>query len=964
MSFRRFWLGWDRPFLHAVADALMAAAPDSVRDHGLHAVDLGDRVVVLPGKRAGRRLEELLLERAEASGRALVPPRFLSPAELVDALCVPHDALASPLVATLAMAVALRQLSAPPDSPLAGLVARPPRDEDMMGWIALGARMLTLRSAVAASGHGFATDRWPQAAQALLNVGTERARWQVVAQIMAAYERWLADRGWSDRAMAIQLGLGEGALDSPAPTIVLAGLTDLHQAARRLSRLASEGDLADVHVLVRAPAELAEAGAFDRDGGVVPGWWAESTLAMGSEGDVRLADGPSDQAEAISQAMASFDGDPETSDMALGVADPRLVDLVRQHLGDLGVATRFAGGTPLDGTPPLVLLHQAARYVAGRPFDAFAALVRHPDVLRAMDLPDPNEMLGRLDGFATWHVPARVPAPGSSVGMEDGTRSSKRRSLDTLVGRLHGLLGEGLLGSRSVTIAEAAEATRAALVAVYGGRHFDQSIPSDRTRLSVLDGLRQGLDDVADLPADLVGEMGRRSVGEQLDILLGIFADGAVAEPADGSAVEITNWLDLAMEDAPYLVVSGLEEGRIPEGVTGDPILPDSLREALGIAHNALRFARDAHALRALVEERRHRGGLKVVVGRRSVDGDPAMPSRLLFMEPDDAVTLARAKRLFDSKTAPAPSIPPMLRGTRAGDGVAPPVPDPGAGATIQSLSVTAFKDYLACPYRFWLKHIVRLRAVEDSDVELDAAGFGALVHGVLEDFGKHPEIRDSEDALAICEAFDQLLAVRASARFGPSARRAVHVQVELARRRLHAFAPHQARRAAEGWRILHSEYKVGKEDHAAALPMDGETMYVHGRIDRIDHHPDHDTLAIWDYKTGSRGPKPDHFSRKHGWTSLQLPLYRHLLAALGGDWKGVEVGYARLPAETKDCGFARADWIPEELADADEVACSVARDVRAGRFWPPRPPPKFPDGLAWICQEDALNAWPPDDST
>ena len=33
----------------------------------------------------------------------------------------------------------------------------------------------------------------------------------------------------------------------------------------------------------------------------------------------------------------------------------------------------------------------------------------------------------------------------------------------------------------------------------------------------------------------------------------------------------------------------------------------------------------------------------------------------------------------------------------------------------IDRLPVTAFRDYLQCPYRFWLKHVERLRAVEDA---------------------------------------------------------------------------------------------------------------------------------------------------------------------------------------------------------------------------------------------------------
>jgi len=42
-------------------------------------------------------------------------------------------------------------------------------------------------------------------------------------------------------------------------------------------------------------------------------------------------------------------------------------------------------------------------------------------------------------------------------------------------------------------------------------------------------------------------------------------------------------------------------------------------------------------------------------------------------------------------------------------------------------MSVTAFRDYLACPYRFFLRHVLKLRPLDDAATELAANQFGDL---------------------------------------------------------------------------------------------------------------------------------------------------------------------------------------------------------------------------------------------
>jgi len=109
----------------------------------------------------------------------------------------------------------------------------------------------------------------------------------------------------------------------------------------------------------------------------------------------------------------------------------------------------------------------------------------------------------------------------------------------------------------------------------------------------------------------------------------------------------------------------------------------------------------------------------------------------------------------------------------------------------------------------------------------------------------------------------------------------------------------------------------------------------------------------VFDYKTSDRVDPPDKTHRKKTeWVDLQLPLYRHLVAALGIDGP-VELAYIALPKDVAKVGELIAEWTPAELDEADETARRVVRAIRRGLFWPPTdPPPAFFDEFAAICQD------------
>src|SRR5262245_37537259 len=94
-------MGWDGPLLPKVAERLLP------RGRGPGVIDLGAMLVLLPGRRACRRFLEILVMRAEALGRPLVPPRLI-PAGAVGGVVLGNAARAGEMAQRLAWIEAMR----------------------------------------------------------------------------------------------------------------------------------------------------------------------------------------------------------------------------------------------------------------------------------------------------------------------------------------------------------------------------------------------------------------------------------------------------------------------------------------------------------------------------------------------------------------------------------------------------------------------------------------------------------------------------------------------------------------------------------------------------------------------------------------------------------------------------------------------------------------------------------------
>ena len=426
-----------------------------------------------------------------------------------------------------------------------------------------------------------------------------------------------------------------------------------------------------------------------------------------------------------------------------------------------------------------------------------------------------------------------------------------------------------------------------------------------------------------------------------------------VVDLADPDALSLIGWLDTALEDTPVTAIAGVNEGFIPSSDNSGLFLPNSIRSDLDLVDNRRRYARDVYSMRLILASREK---VFFTVGRRDHDGQPLLPSRLLLTG-DPAKVAPRCLRLFGAGDDTSHLFYGPGRKHREAQHF--PIPELEQDLQpVERMRVTDFKQYLACPYRYFLGRVLNLQQVADNQQEMDGGQFGSLIHDVVESFGRS-KIKDSTDPKLIEAFFLDELQSRAGKLYGSDVLPTVKIQLEQAKTRLRALAQWQAAHCSAGYEI----FEVEKEKTQCEFDINGKPFIVSGQIDRIDIHHAEKRIGIYDYKTGDKaeGPRKMHQDSAGNWKDLQLPLYHDLLHSfdLPPDYQ-VETGIILVTKDLKEVKLQKADWTAAELEDARQTAIEVMAKVQEGIFWPPADINAAWDDYGAICQTKVFEKWIP----
>jgi RecB family exonuclease len=910
---RRVFIGWDAPALPAAAAELVN------RYQSDNALDLARVLVVAPGQRAGRRLVELLVDAAARQGLVLTPPDVITESALPERLYEQQKPLAPPLIRRLAWTKAVQELKCNPGH---ALVPHPAQEADYFRWVRLGEMLGRIQVELAAAGHD--VESVVREAEALPGFA-DQARWAAVRAAQDAYHATLAELGLGDENTARLAAVQKQEVNCDFD-IILLGTVDLNAVSVKM--LAQVADRVTTFVV----APQAEASRFDEFGRLDTGAWQAAPVPIRDD-QVLYADDPAGQASAAIEWLAGLDGHFANEDVVIGIPDPAVVPPLRRQLAAAGVRVRWVEGRTLANTAPYRLLAAVAEHATGRRYEAFAALVRHPDVAAWLAADGTPIDLTALDNFYRENLPTRVRE--TNLPAIPAVRPVFER------------IGKWLKAAAGARpLRDWADTFTGVLGTVYAGRDaLDLSREADRVLHAALERMLDALDALRHVPPGLDRSF---AASDAFTVAFEGIAKETVPPAADPGAVELLGWLELPLDDAPAVLVTTFNDGHVPTAAGADPFVPDALRARLGLEHNARRYARDAYAATVLARSKQR---FACVVARRNANKDLLAPSRLLFSGPD-AEVIARADH--------------WVRGSGAGTSFAPLAPDrpspfavprPVRGARRHGpFDVTEFRTYLACKYRYYLRHVRKLSALSDDSRELDGGAFGKLLHEVLQAWGADPEWRDCGDAGLLADHLTRRLMLLAGERFGDGWP-AVRLQLAQAARRLKGFAQCQAGLIADGWRITYTESsrRILKTDFAVGA---GQTVTLRGRIDRIDYHAGRNIVRVLDYKAADVAVAPEKTHRKQDrWIDLQLPLYRHLWRNAvskeqAPEDAAVELAYFQIPRAWGAVEVAVAsNWDDAVLAAADETARQVIAGILAEEFWPPiTPAPDYFEDYAAIC--------------
>ena len=763
-----------------------------------------------------------------------------------------------------------------------------------------------------------------------------------MAGLEAAYMARLAELGLEDPCETLIRQAERPDLPEGVERVVVAAVPDPTPITlRALEHLSSH---VAVDVLVHAPESMAD--YFDDWGRSITDKWNEIEIAIPNpQRNVLLTGSLMSQSRKVVEVMAEESTRFGPADIAIGVPNSEITPFLMADLADKNLIAFDPAGKSMAEHPLYRLLESFHALATEGTYSSFSAFLRHADVLTFLSKKHNTSarwLLEELDEFQNQHLP---------LGTEDITNRLLRKNAGNQEDqRAFRSLHKAVLFVQEHLVwfqrQNMDTAVRSLLQTLYEVKMVTPGDPEDGEFIAASELIENTLRELA---SDVISRLGIEKANA-LQMLLQRLSPQRYFVERQGALIDLEGWLELPWNPARLMIVTGMNDGFVPDGQLSDVFLPDTLRKQLNLRCDADRLARDAYLMRGLIESHSDDGRVCFLVSKTGATRDPLKPSRLLF-RCSDAELPQRARQLFgdaqDEQAGYPPTISFRLQAVPPSDIRADRL-DPAR------LSVTRFKEYLKCPFRFYLKHVLGMEELDDEKVEMDALDFGSLVHEVLSQIPRSPAMAKCEDPVKLTEFLCAEADKWATERFGSPLPLQIRIQLDAAKQRLRAAARVQADLVEEGWQILDSE--VGMKAALCGMP-------IGGRIDRIDRHIKTGRIRILDYKTSDTLQKadeahlgsvvdevPDYMrvsvdGKEKRWLDLQLPLYRLLLPEDRFSDSMVELGYFNLPKATDETGVVIWEGLDDHLlASARLCAESIVEDIRNRRFWPPIKRVKYED--------------------
>ncbi|MCC6345830.1 MAG: PD-(D/E)XK nuclease family protein [Nitrospirales bacterium] len=376
----------------------------------------------------------------------------------------------------------------------------------------------------------------------------------------------------------------------------------------------------------------------------------------------------------------------------------------------------------------------------------------------------------------------------------------------------------------------------------------------------------------------------------------------------EGEGVRIMDFFEVWGLSPVHLFFGGLADGEMPRRQEMDYLLPDALRKKMGLLHHQRYIELQKHAFASIVGSCRN-----IHLSYPAMSGnDVFLPSSFLFSgeEAEERVPgIFSREEYFLRKSGE-----PLLRHMAEIRVPASLLPRP------RFLKVTDIDSYRACPRRFFIERVLKLRPLRIKEYEMEAATVGTILHKVMEKLLSGP--------LPDCEELKR----KAEEIIGEAVRerKLDDYWKRVLRDSFLGMVPAIHDREVE---LRGAGYVLTRvEEGVSGEPVKG--IRLGGKIDRIDMTED--GMQIIDYKTGTAGLNCAQIV--NGNENLQLLLYAALLREQGhtvnrvGIYSLKDIAVKWCPPKSRGTGKTK-QGIDEYITASLHFLEAAVEAMRAGDF-------------------------------
>ena len=356
-------------------------------------------------------------------------------------------------------------------------------------------------------------------------------------------------------------------------------------------------------------------------------------------------------------------------------------------------------------------------------------------------------------------------------------------------------------------------------------------------------------------------------------------------EPAEG--IQIMGVLETRNLDFDHVILLSCNEGNMPRGVNDTSFIPYSIRKAYGLTTIDHKVAIYAYYFHRMLQRA---SDITLVYGHATTDGQTGEMSRFMLQ------MMVESGQNIHFQTLQAGQQPVL----RQPQGIHKTEAVMTILQQINTLAPTAINNYMRCPLRFFYRYVSGLSEPDETDEDaIDNRIFGNIFHQAAQNI--YEKLKQANPTIT-SDAIDRLLKTEVDIECA--------VDDAFKKELFHINDPMRPLPPFDGLQLINREVIIkylrllleidrrltpftilGLEiDTFMPWQVDGRTITVGGRIDRLDRIVDTDgteRIRVIDYKTGSRRLKAladvdaifaQESLKDHSDYYLQAFLYSHIV--------------------------------------------------------------------------------------